>query len=126
MLAGDPASDGVLEYRGGVLYTEFGVAGLELDGRPSSFRCAGVRGMSERSSWGRARGSSAKTMLINGTAMSAANIQRLYCFRTGLILVKGLAGCLQLLFGGGTHIHEGKAGITICRSSPMPTRAAAL
>ena len=126
MLAGDPASDGVLEYRGGVLYTEFGVAGLELDGRPSSFRCAGVRGMSERSSWGRASGSSATTMLINGTAMSAANIQRLYCFRTGLILVKGLAGCLQLLFRGDTHAHEGTAGITTCRTSPMLTRAAAL
>lgn len=38
MLAGEPASEGVLEYRGGVLYTEFGVAGLELGGKPSSFR----------------------------------------------------------------------------------------
>jgi hypothetical protein len=38
MLAGDPAMDGVLEYLGGVLYTESGVAGLELGGKPSSFR----------------------------------------------------------------------------------------
>lgn len=100
MLAGEPASDGVLEYRGGVLYTEFGVAGRELDGRPSSFRWAGVRGMSERSSWGRTSGSSAKTMLINGTTTNAAYIQRLYCFRTGLILVAGSAGCLQHFFRG--------------------------
>jgi hypothetical protein len=100
MLAGDPASDGVLEYRGGVLYTEFGVAGLELDGRPSSFRCAGVRGMSERSSWGRTSGSSAKTMLINGTRMSVAYIQRLYCFKMGLILVKGQRVVCSSCFAG--------------------------
>lgn len=72
MLAGDPASDGVLEYRGGVLYTELGVAGLELGGRPSSFRWAGVSGMSDRSSLGRTSGSSAKAMLINGTRTSVA------------------------------------------------------
>ncbi len=72
MLAGDPASDGVREYRGGVLYAELGVAGRELGGRPSSLRWAGVRGMSERSSWGRTSGSSAKAMLINGTRMRVA------------------------------------------------------
>jgi hypothetical protein len=89
MLAGEPASEGVLEYRGGVLYTEFGVAGLELGGRPSSLRWAGVRGMSERSSLGRTRGRSAKRMLINGTRMSVAYTQLLYCFNTGLTLADG-------------------------------------
>ena len=91
MLAGDPASEGVLEYRGGVLYAEFGVAGRELGGRPSSFLWAGVRGMSERSSLGRTRGSNAKAMLIKGTMTTAAYIQPLYCCKTGLILAPRLA-----------------------------------
>jgi hypothetical protein len=94
MLAGDPASDGVLEYRGGVLYAEFGVAGRELGGRPSSFRWAGVRGMSERSSFGRTRGSNAKAMLIKGTRTTVAYIQPLYCCRTELTLARRLVPCV--------------------------------
>jgi len=73
MLAGEPASDGVLEYRGGVLYAEFGVSGLELGGRPRSFRWAGVRGMSERSSAWRTRGSSALLILKIGTSTAIAD-----------------------------------------------------
>jgi hypothetical protein len=125
MLAGDPASDGVLEYRGGVLYTEFGVAGLELGGRPSSFRWAGVRGMSERSSLGRTSGSSAKTMLISGTMTRVAYIQPLYCFKTGLTLVEGQHHAHGTSFED-TYSHKGTNGKTTCRTSPMLTRAAAL
>jgi hypothetical protein len=86
MLAGVPACDGVLEYRGGVLYTELGLAGCELGGRPSSFRWAGVSGMSDMSSLGRTSGSSAKMMLIDGSRNRPAYIQLLYCFKTGLVL----------------------------------------
>lgn len=39
-----------LEYRGGVMYWDPGVAGCELGLRPRSDRCCGVRGTSERSS----------------------------------------------------------------------------
>lgn len=64
-----------------------GVAARELGGRPRSLRCAGVRGMSERSSAGRARGRSAMAMLIRGIRISAAESQLLYCFSSGLNLV---------------------------------------
>lgn len=125
ILAGDPASDGVLEYRGGVLYTEFGVAGAELGGKPSSFRWAGVSGMSERSSLGRTSGSNAKATLINGTRISVAYIQLLCCFKTGLTLVEGQHSAHSTSLGD-TNSHEGTNGKTTCRTSPTLTRAAAL
>lgn len=63
----DPAIEGVREYRGGVLYLVSGVAGFELGGRPSSFRWAGVRGISARSSLARTRGRHAMTMFHTGS-----------------------------------------------------------
>lgn len=55
-------------YRGGVTYCEPGVGGAELGARPSSFRCAGVRGISERSSFPRTRGKRAIIMFDNSTS----------------------------------------------------------
>ncbi len=78
MLAGDPASDGVLVYLGGVLNVEFGVGGAEFGGRPNSLRCAGVRGMSERSSTGRTRGRSAQMMFNKGSMARETDIQPPY------------------------------------------------
>lgn len=64
LLAGDPLNGvGVLAYLGGVAYLVSGVTGVELGGSPRSFRWAGVRGMSERSSLPRNRGQQAATML---------------------------------------------------------------
>lgn len=59
--------DGVREYRGGVLYLVSGVAGLELGGRPSSFRWADVNGMSDRSSFARTSGRQAMTIFQHGS-----------------------------------------------------------
>lgn len=71
LLPADPEIEGVREKRGGVLYTEPGVGGAEEGGRPSSFRWLGVRGMSEKSSLCRARGSRLVPMLKMGTARMA-------------------------------------------------------
>jgi hypothetical protein len=71
LAAGEPASDGVREYLGGVLIAELGVGGAELGGRPRSFLWLGVRAMSERSSCRRTRGRKAMTMLTSGTACRA-------------------------------------------------------
>ena len=62
--------DGVLEYLGGVLYAESGVGDAALGGRPSSFRCPGVRGISDISSFFRKRGINANAILIRGIASS--------------------------------------------------------
>ena len=45
------------------MYLVSGVDGLELGGKPRSFLCAGVRGMSERSSFLRRSGQHATMML---------------------------------------------------------------
>ena len=64
LLPGEPLMGvGVLLYLGGVTYCEPGVGGVELGGRPRSFRCAGVRAMSEISSKGRKSGKSATITL---------------------------------------------------------------
>lgn len=88
-LAGDPPIEGVLEYRGGVLYADEGVAGFELGGRPRSLRWLGVRGMSERSSAGRTRGRRARPMLNSGKRKSSVDSQPAYSLRTALVLEKG-------------------------------------
>lgn len=62
-LAGDPLGVGVLATRGGVLYCEPGVGGFDVGGKPRSFLCAGVRGISERSSGVRMRGQNATKIL---------------------------------------------------------------
>jgi len=56
-----------LGYFGGVAYWEPGVGGAELGGRPRSFRCAGVKGISETSSGFRKRGRQAMRMLKTNT-----------------------------------------------------------
>lgn len=63
----DPAMDGVRAYRGGVLYVVSGAAGLELGGRPSSFRWAGVKGISAMSSGPRTSGRQATNMFHSGS-----------------------------------------------------------
>lgn len=66
LLPVDPDMDGVREYRGGVLYTDPGVGGADEGPRPRSFRWPGVRGMSERSSFGRTSGNRATPILNSG------------------------------------------------------------
>ncbi len=61
-LAAEP-TDGVREKRGGVLYADPGVGGLDDGGRPSSRRCPGVKGISDRSSFGPSKGSRLMAML---------------------------------------------------------------
>jgi len=63
LLAGEPLGVGVLATRGGVLYCEPGVGGFEVGGKPRSFLCAGVRGISDKSSGVRRRGQNATSML---------------------------------------------------------------
>lgn len=68
LLPGDPARGvGVLEYLGGVAYLVSGVAGFELGGRPRSFLCAGVRGISWIESVARKRGTKARAILYANT-----------------------------------------------------------
>lgn len=95
-LAGDPPIDGVLEYRGGVLYAEPGVAAPELGGRPRSLRWLGVRGMSERSSAGRTKGSSATPILYSGNRKSSVNNQPPYSLSHALVLETGGSENLRL------------------------------
>jgi hypothetical protein len=59
---------------------------MELGGNPSSFRWAGVNGISERSSFGRKRGRSARLMLNKGMTVSARYIQPPYSFISVLSL----------------------------------------
>ena len=68
LLAGEPLNGvGVRANLGGVAYVLFGVGGAELGGKPSSFRCPGVSGISERSSFARRRGQHAATALKANT-----------------------------------------------------------
>lgn len=59
-------TEGVREKRGGVLYTDPGVSGLDDGGRPRSFRCPGVKGMSDKSSFGRMMGKRLAATLNRG------------------------------------------------------------
>lgn len=54
------------EYRGGVLNLASGVGAADEGSRPSSWRWADVRGMSDRSSFGRIKGRHATPMLTKG------------------------------------------------------------
>ena len=71
----DPDSDGVLEYLGGVLNCDPGVGGAELGGRPSSFLCPGVNGMSVISSVLAKSGRTAQMMLMTGISCRVNHIQ---------------------------------------------------
>ena len=70
--------DGVREYRGGVLYLASGVGGNALGARPNSLRWAGVRGMSDSSSFFRIRGRQAMMMLARGHSCKANHAQPTY------------------------------------------------
>lgn len=60
LLAGLAVRDAERRYLGGVTYVVPGVRGGVAEGSsPRSERCVGVRGISERSSFGRKRGNSA-------------------------------------------------------------------
>ena len=69
MLAGEPDTEGVRAYRGGVVYTALGVAAALRGSRPRSLRWLGVRGISTRLSVVRKSGSTERTMLIANTAL---------------------------------------------------------
>lgn len=74
-------TDGVREKRGGVLYTDPGVGGLDEGGRPSSFRCPGVKGMSDRSSFGRNMGKRLMAMLYRGIKQAPWYIYQVHSTR---------------------------------------------
>lgn len=64
LLAGLAARDPESRYLGGVMYVDPGVGGAVADGSsPKRARCVGVRGMSERLSFGRMRGYRATRIL---------------------------------------------------------------
>jgi len=86
--------DGVLEYLGGVLYAELGVGDTALGGRPSSFRCPGVRGMSDISSFFRKRGVNANAILIRGIASSINHTHPPYIAAMSLRIVWANRGYL--------------------------------
>lgn len=88
LLVGDPARDGVREYRGGVLMAELGVGGAELGGRPRSFLCAGVNGISARSSLLRKRGRKAMMIPEVGNSWRIKYIQAAQYFISALNLDK--------------------------------------
>jgi hypothetical protein len=72
LLPGDPLNGvGVLANLGGVAYFESGVGGTELGGRPSNFRWAVVRAISERSSFFLKAGHRA-TMMLNANTNCTA------------------------------------------------------
>ncbi len=117
LLVIDPDMEGVLEYRGGVLIFESGVAGAELGGSPRSFLCAGVRGMSSRSSSFRNRGSSANTMLTTGISWNASHIQPAYrALKCSPILqVRRVSDCPRSYLRT-ADLHSGQPG------NPSPNR----
>ena len=67
--------EGVREYRGGVLKCASGVGATMVGGRPRSLRCAGVNGMSARSSSVRKYGMIAMPTLVRQTSSNANRIQ---------------------------------------------------
>lgn len=79
MLAAEPETEGVRVYRGGVVYTAFGVADDLMAGRPNSLRWLGVNGMSESVSGLRKSGSSERTMLRTSTVLMTVANTLLYC-----------------------------------------------
>lgn len=80
----EPASEGVREYRGGVLILTSVVvvvaaaSAAATRGRPRSWRCSLDSGMSAMVSLGRRRGRKATAMLAMGAACSNVNIQEKY------------------------------------------------
>jgi hypothetical protein len=80
LLPTEPDIDGVLEYRGGVLYAEPGVGGTALGGSPRRALWAGIKGISLKSSRFRRRGNMATPMLMTGIVCRRTHTHEAYCF----------------------------------------------